>query len=197
MYIGRDFKREIELIKSKEFKENLRPNRSWLDLFSLSLSYDFDFHNFDFTNLIDNLSEDEVIIVDSHDDIFKDYQIQYWSKETISDILPAIKCPAFKSETKIFKTSQINKTRKYIYNQIHKKSIVIENADEELSINLIYGNTVKITPWTFFTSQYDMFFENYKKDTSYEKLMTVHANQRKLEFNILILQIYNIQLICC
>ena len=40
---------------------------------------------------------------------------------------------------------------------------MIENADEELSINLIYGNTVKITPWTFFTSQYDIFFEKLQE----------------------------------
>ena len=80
MYIGREFKRDIILDNLNENARYLRPNRSWLDLFSLSLSYIFDFNNFDFTNLIENLSEDEVIIVDSHDDIFKDYQIHYWKK---------------------------------------------------------------------------------------------------------------------
>ena len=38
MHIGRDFKREIELDHLKGNASNLRPNRSWLDLFSLSLS---------------------------------------------------------------------------------------------------------------------------------------------------------------
>ena len=95
MYIGRDFKRDIELVKSKEFKENVRPNRSWLDLFSLSLSDSFLYDKFDFTTLTDNLCDDEVIIIDYHNDIFKDSQIRYWRKDRISDILPAIKCPSF------------------------------------------------------------------------------------------------------
>ena len=96
MYIGRDFKRDIELDKLKnKYARHLRPNRSWIDLFSLSLSYDFCESLFDLTNLIDNLTGDEVIIIDSHDDIFKGYQIHYWSKDRISDILPTIKCPSF------------------------------------------------------------------------------------------------------
>ena len=100
--------------------------------------------------MVDNLSEGEVIIVDSHDDIFKHYQIHFWRKESISDILPAIKCPSFKSEIKIFKTSEMNNIREFIYVQIHTKSIVIENADEELSISLVYSNTVKFRPNKFF-----------------------------------------------
>ena len=153
MYVGRDFKREIELYNLKELKENLRPNRSWLDLFSLSLSKIFDYYlsyyNFDFTTLTDNFNEDEVIIIDSHDDIFKVYQIHFWSKERISDILPAIKCPSFKSETKTFKTTDLDEMRKFIDYQNHTKSIVIENAGDKISINLVYGDTVKITPRTF------------------------------------------------
>ena len=95
MYIGRDFKREIELDKLNEFTGHFRPTRSWLDLFSLSLSYYFRSNEFDFTVLTNNLSKDEVVILDSHDDIFKWYRIHYWNKDTISDILPAIKCPSF------------------------------------------------------------------------------------------------------
>ena len=163
MYIGRDFKREIEIVKLKIFTSNLRPNRSWLDLFSLSLLNDFRINNFDFTILTDNLTEDEVIIIDSHDDIFKEYQIQYWRKDKISDILPAIKCPSFKSETKIFKTSEMNEMRQFIYVQKHTKSIVIENSDEKLSINLIYGNTVKIVSWTFSSFQKINFFDKLKE----------------------------------
>ena len=146
MYIGRDFKRDIELENLKKFTGHLRPNRSWLDLFSLSLSYNFRYNNFDFTTLTDNLNADEVIIIDFHDDILKDHQIHFWRKDSISDILPAVKCPSFKSETKIFKFSEINKIREYIYYRNHAKSIVIENIDEELSINLVYGDIVKITP---------------------------------------------------
>ena len=158
MYIGRDFKREIELIKSKDIKENLRPNRSWLDLFLLSLSDDFHDNKFDFTILVDNLREDEVIMLDSHDDIFKDYQVHFWIKDRIPDILPAIKCPSFKSETEIFHTSDKSKIWKFIYYQNHTKSIVIEKVDEKISINLIYGNTVKITPTTFDADQKLIFF---------------------------------------
>ena len=149
MYIGRDFKREIELDNLKGNARHLRPNRSWIDLFLLSLQYNLYIYNFDFTKLTDNLSEDEVIIIDSHEYIFKDYQIHFWRKANISDILPAIKWWSFKSETKIYKTSEINKMRKFINDQNHTKSIVIEKTDEEVSINLVYGNTIKITPRTF------------------------------------------------
>ena len=163
MYIGSDFKREIELVKSKEFKENLRPNRSWLDLFSLSLSDDFFNYKFDFTILIDYLCEDEVIIIDSHDDIFKYHQIHFWSKETISDIFPAFKCPSFKSKTKIFKTSELDEMRTFIRYQNHTKSFVIENAGDKISINLVYGETIKITPSTFDTFIHAKFFNILKE----------------------------------
>ena len=162
-YIGRDFKRDIELDKVKQSRRRLRPKRSWLDLFSLSLSHGFNCNKFNFTTLTSNLSEDEVIIIDSHDDIFKDYQVYYWRKDRISDILPAIKCPSFKSETKIFKTSEKYKIEKLIYNQNHVKSIVIEKSDKNLSINLAYGNTVKIAPWTFRPFHQYEFFNKLKE----------------------------------
>ena len=148
MHIGRHFKREIELNKSI-YARHLRPNRSWIDLFLLTLSDDFDNYEAVFTTLIDNLSEDEVIIIDSHDDIFKRYQIQYWSKDRISDILPAIKCPSFKLETKIFKTSETNEMRLFFDDKDDIKSIVIENTDKKLYLNLVYGDTIKITPRRF------------------------------------------------
>ena len=163
MYIGRDFKRDIELDNLKENARILKPNRSWLDLFSLSLSDDYNSTIFDFTNLTDNLREDEVIILDSHDDIFKDYQIYFWRKDRISDILPAIKCPSFKPETKIFKTSEMEKMRKFIYAQKHTKSIVIENADEKIFINLIYGNTIKILFRIFTDDQPTEIFNKLKE----------------------------------
>ena len=159
MYIGRDFKRDIELEKLKENERYLRPNRSWLDLFSLSLSDNFNSYNFDFTSLTENLTEDEVIIFDSHDNIFKYFQIHFWSKDRISDILPAIECPSFKSKTKIFKTSEKNKMREYIYDQYHTKSIVIENAGDKISINLIYGDTVKFNPRIYNEKQETYFFK--------------------------------------
>ena len=163
MYIGRDFKREIELDSLKIYTSKLRPNRSWIDLLALSPSYDFKYNWIDFTNLIKNLTEDEVIIIDSHDDIFKGYQIHYWRKDRISDILPAIKCPSFKSETKIFKISDKSEIGKFIYNQNHTKSIVIENTGDKLSINLAYGNTLKITPRTFYTDQEINFLDKLKE----------------------------------
>ena len=149
MHIGRDFKREIELDNLNEDARYLKPNRGWLDLFKLSLSDDISENKFDFTTLTDNLSEDEVIIIDSHEDIFKDYQIHYWRKDRISDILPAIKCPSYKSETKIFKNSEIDYIGYFIKDQNHTESFVIENADKKLSISLVYGDTVKIKPRTF------------------------------------------------
>ena len=156
MYIGRDFKRDIELDKLKVYY--LRPNRSWLDLFLLSLSDYFHTYGAVFSTLIGNLREDEVIIIDSHDDIFKAYQIRYWSKNRISDILPAINCPSFKSETRIFKTSEENEVWCFNYNQNHVKSIVIENTGKKLSISLVYGNTWKIGPWSFFVGRQFNFF---------------------------------------
>ena len=114
--------------------------------------------------MTDNLTEDEVIIIDSHYDIFKGYQIHFWRKDKISNILPAIKCPSFKSETKFFKFSEIEEMVNFIYYQNHTKSIVIENADEKLSINLIYGDTIKITPMTLWSDyQYNDFFDKLQE----------------------------------
>ena len=163
IYIGRDFKREIELDSLNKDAWYLRPNRSWLDLFTLSLSNYFCYSNFDFTILIDYLNEDEVIILDSHDDIFKSYQIYFWRKDKISDILPAIKCPSFKFETKIRKTSEMDEMRWLIYNQINAKSIVIENAGDKVSINLVYGDTIKIRPRTSYFSLNTEFNDKLKK----------------------------------
>ena len=119
----------------------------------------FNLYRFDFTILTENLNEYEVIIIDSHDDIFKDAQIQYWRKDRISDILPAIKCLSFKSENKLFKFSELNKIGNFNYDQNHTKSIVIENANEGLSIDLVYGNTIKIAPLTPYFSQHTNFFK--------------------------------------
>ena len=163
MYIGRDFKRDIELDNLKENARHLRPNRSWIDLFSLSLSTNFILEYFVFTTLIDNLSEDEVIIIDSHDDIFKGYQIHFWRKDRTSDILPAIKCPSYKSETKIFKTSEKWKIIEFIDDQNHTKSIVIENTDEGLSLDLVYGDSIKIKPSTFYGFQKINFLDKLKE----------------------------------
>ena len=161
MHIGRDFKREIELDNLKKAR-HLRPNRSWIDLFLLFLNSIRNFM-YDFTNLFDNLNEDEVIVIDSHDDIFKGYQIQYWRKDSIFDILPAIKWPSFKSKTKIFKTSEMEEMREFIDDQNHTKSIVIENVNEKLSINLVYGNIVKIVPRYLISSKHSEVFDKLKE----------------------------------
>ena len=163
MYIGKEYKRDIELDNLKVSARNLRPNRSWLDLFILSLSNRFNRYRFDFTTLTDNLSEDEVIIIDSHDDIFKGYQIHFWRKDIISDFLPAIKCPYFKSENMIFNIFEMYKIREFICDQNHAKSILIENTGEELSINLVYGNTVKISPSSSRTTQHSWFLNKPQK----------------------------------
>ena len=163
MYIGRDFKRDIELEKLNEDDRYLRPNRGWLDLFSLSLSNDFRYYNCDFTILTDNFNKHEVIIIGPHDDIFKDSQIHYWRKDRISDILPAIKCPSIKYETKIFKTSEMDETILFIKDQDDIKYIVIEKADKNLSVSLVYGDTEKITPLTFYSLQHDKLLDKLKE----------------------------------
>ena len=163
MYIGRDFKRDIELDSLNEYDRYLRPNRSWLDLFSLSLSFDFRYNKFNFSTLTDNLTEDEVIIIGPHDDIFKFSQIHYWRKDRISDILPAIKCPSFKSENEIFKTSEMDEMRRFIKDQDDIKYIVIEKADKNLSVSLVYGDTEKITPLTFYSLQHDKLLDKLKE----------------------------------
>ena len=117
------------------------------------------------TILIGNLSEGEVIIIDSHDDIFKDYQIHFWRKDRISDILPAIKCPSIKSDNWIFKFSMIESLKELIYTQVFSKSIVIENLDLVLSVDLIYGDTIKYEPWMTLTgcnSFIDRLIERYE-----------------------------------
>ena len=113
--------------------------------------------------MINNLTGDEVLIIDSHDDIFKDYQIYFWRKDKISDILPAIKCPSFKSEIKIFKTIETLEIGNFIYNQKHTKSFVIENANDKLYINLVYGETIKITSNTFDCYLQSKFFDKLKE----------------------------------
>ena len=113
--------------------------------------------------MTDNLNEDEVIVIDFHDDIFKDSQIQYWRKDRISDILPAIKCPSFKSETKFFKTSEMSEMKQFIYDQNLTKSIVIENTNEGLSIDLNYGDTIKIARLTLYFSQQTNFLDKLKE----------------------------------
>ena len=163
MYFGRDFKRDIELDNLKVYASNLRPKRSWIDLFSLSLSNNFCFNKFNFTTLTDKLSEDEVIIIDSHDNIFNAYQIHFWRKASISNIFPAIKCPSFKSKTKIFKTSEMKEIREFINNKIRTKSIVIENKGDTISINLVYGNIIKIMPITTNKFQQTKYFDELKE----------------------------------
>ena len=180
MYVGRDFKRDIELDSSKIYESKLKSNRSWLDLFSLSLPYYFSFCKIYITNLIGNLNEDEVIIIDSHDDIFKGYQIHFWRKDSISDILPAFKCPSFKSETKIFKTSEIDEICEFIDDQNYTKSIVIENTDEELSINFIYGNIIKITPFTLNSDQETTFFDKLKERYALWKIDDCACKPKKI-----------------
>ena len=53
--------------------------------------------------------------------------------------------------------------KKFIENQNHTKSIVIENTNEGLSINLVYGDTIKITPRTFSLCLKTSFFDNLQE----------------------------------
>ena len=148
----------------------------------------FYFYSFDLTNLIENLSKDEVIIVDSHDDIFTGYQIRYWSKNRISDILPAIKCPSFKSEAKTFKTSEKYKIIDFIFNQNQTKSIVIENTDEELSIVLVYGNTIKIGPSTYYSCKKTRFLDKLIERCKLWKIGDCACKPKKIRIQNLFLK---------
>ena len=94
---------------------------------------------------------------------FKNYQICFWRKDRISDILPAIKCPSFKSETKIYKTSEMDEIEKCVYDQRYVKSIVIKNAGEEISIDLVYGDTVKITSKKYYNPSRTKIFAELKE----------------------------------
>ena len=45
-------------------------DRSWINLFSLCLSRDFDFHEFNIAYLIKYLKQEEIITFDSHPELF-------------------------------------------------------------------------------------------------------------------------------
>ena len=53
--------------------------------------------------------------------------------------------------------------RRFINDQICTKSIVIENTDKEVSINLIYGDIIKITPWKLFEDQHTELFDKLQE----------------------------------
>ena len=52
---------------------------------------------------------------------------------------------------------------KFIDDQNYTKSFVIENTNEKLSINLVYGNTIKFTPRKYSTFKHIKFFDKLQK----------------------------------
>ena len=100
IYFGRNFKRQIKITKDNStdwytFILNTHKNR--LDLCSFSLSFDSLFgYPFDLQVLLDKLEDGEVMILQYHRNICKDFEIQLWRKENISDFLPAVLCPSYK-----------------------------------------------------------------------------------------------------
>ena len=101
IYIGRR-NIKIDVILKRKLINEIKTMRSWVDLFSLCLSKNFNFNKFNIIFLIKFLISEEVIIVDSHLKLLKYFKIHYWDKDSISNILPAISCALYKSEPKIF-----------------------------------------------------------------------------------------------
>ena len=166
MTIGRKYRREIELDRKMKVNSKFSVKeieRSWLDLLSLTLSVNFDQLRFDFSCLIDKLDEDEVVIIDSHSSLFKDYQILFWRKDKIADILPAIQCPSFKSENQNFNRSEMKIMTKYIAKELGSKSVVIERFKEGISLYSVNWDTLKITPKMLEWSQQSNIFSKLQE----------------------------------
>ena len=153
-YLGKDFRREITIDWEncsvvKVIIANL--NKNWLDLFLLSSSsYLISYCPNDFSVFIDKITQDDVVIIKFHADQFKDFQISYWSKENVANILPAVSCPSFKPEVKFFKGSEIKSMLDFFINESCTKSIVIDKNNEDLSVYLVNSQTLKLLPRMIF-----------------------------------------------
>ena len=171
IYWGKDFKSNIEInYKNYQDIENKiqSSKRSWLDLFSLSLFSNAIWKRIDFSIFISNLEENEAVIFNPHNDLFKDYQIIYWKKDKIPDILPAVLCPSFKSEVKKFNGSELNRLRHFFINDPYIKSVVVERNQDEVSVYTVMSQTLKL--------KFNKFNYNYWDLKSYYK----HTNQNQI-----------------
>ena len=149
LYIGRDIKEERELT----FKDIRKIKRRWINLYLLYWCKPFGTQNKigrDLISVIDCLFEHEVIVfkkgksrlnyfLPGVKNDFEDYfQIYFWKEEHISNILPAILCPSFKKEKRCFKPSESESLRKFIYNQIELKALVIEKKHNEVVVYPVF-----------------------------------------------------------
>ena len=100
IYLGREYIKEINVTEENTidaYNKLKLAKRRWLDLFSISLTKPFYI-----TVIIDKLAEGEVAILDYHNNLFKKFNANYSTNESISSILPAVLCPSFKKELKHF-----------------------------------------------------------------------------------------------
>ena len=147
IYLGRNFKREIYVTKTNYKEKQLLINsiqRDRLDLLSISFSCESLLYNFfDFSVIIDKIEEDKVLIFKTHTDIFKDYEIKFWSEESISSFLPAILCPSYKVRLKTFKRRNVNELLDCIKRN-YLDSFVITKSGDEIFVRFIQSKNIKI-----------------------------------------------------
>ena len=116
IYVGKDYKKEIELGKLKKSITLLNSKRNWFELFSLSLADNY-YRYFDFSTLTKIIYEDEVLIIEPHDNINKAFNIYLWKKDIISNNILAINCPLFKFEYKIYEYNEMSEINYFIYDK--------------------------------------------------------------------------------
>ena len=149
IYIGREFKRDY-IITEKDHANVLMNikivKRRWLELFSISMSDPYPREEqIVIIAFINQLVEDEAVIIDYHENLITNYKIQYWPKESISNIVPSILCPSFKKKSKRFENSEKDKLLEYINKETRIKSVIIERNKEDFSWFSVFSQILKLT----------------------------------------------------
>ena len=148
IYLGANFKKEIELDCKRriEFREELE--RDYLNLFTLSLSLDFNETQFDFMFLIEKIGEDEALVLDAHTDLFKAFKIYYCKKESISELIKLTNCSSSQQHTKKFQNSEMTELNDYINNKYYSKSFLIEIKNENVYVYFMNSHILKLSQKT-------------------------------------------------
>ena len=163
IFIGRHYTKEITVDswEYNNFRDHVLKNKSkCLDLFSLSLYMSSNLFKYGMSFLIINTEENKLIILDSHDDISKAFKIHCCEKDKVSDILPAVNCPSFKPDIKIFKNSEFESLWEFI-EENSSKSFILERTNEFISVSSVFSKTVKMIP---------KMFDNLKQYNVYSQL---------------------------
>ena len=180
IYCGRDCKINYNITEKDHIDalSGIRiAERSWWDLFLISISDSLPNTWWNIiTAIIDQLNEDEVVILDYHDNIFQKFQIQYQLKEDISNILPAVLCPSFKKESKLFANPEKNKIMEFIINESRTKSVVIEKNSEDISIYSVFSQILKST-WI---NDFDEIIVNITERTKHWKFPDWECRIKKI-----------------